>query len=78
MKRQDYLDHNLNKLFKCTDLKLHMPADRKANALNRLLQHAKTPTEYELKMALKGIRTSTSALDQVCRCRNGFVGSYSW
>ena len=47
MKRQDYLDHNLNELFKCTDLKLHMPADRKANALNRLLQQAETPTEYE-------------------------------
>jgi len=47
MKRQDYLDHNLNELFKCTNLKLHMPADRKADALNRLLQQAETPTEYE-------------------------------
>ncbi len=47
MKRQDYLGHNLNKLFKCTELKLHMPAERKANALNRLLQQAETPTEYE-------------------------------
>jgi len=47
MKRQDYLDHNLNKLFKCTDLKLHMPAERKADVLNRLLQQVETPTEYE-------------------------------
>ena len=47
MKRQDYLDHNLNELFKCSELKLHMPADRKTEALNRLLQQAETPTEYE-------------------------------
>jgi len=47
MKKQDYFDHNLKELFKRTDLKLHMPEDRKAEALNRLLQQAETPTEYE-------------------------------
>ena len=47
MKRQDYSDHNLKELFKYTELKLHMPADRKTNVLNRLLQQAETPTEYE-------------------------------
>jgi outer membrane lipoprotein-sorting protein len=47
MKTQDYLDHNLNELFKGAELKLHMPADRKTQALNRLLQQAETPAEYQ-------------------------------
>ncbi|HCO96915.1 MAG TPA: hypothetical protein DIU00_23755 [Phycisphaerales bacterium] len=37
MKEQDYLDQNLRELFKSAELRLHMPADRKANVLNELL-----------------------------------------
>ncbi|MHC4241190.1 MAG: LolA family protein [Planctomycetota bacterium] len=61
MKRQDYLDHNLNELFKYTELKLHMPADRKADALNRLLQQAETPTEYE-RASVSWIKWAAAAM----------------
>ena len=47
MKDQDYLDHNLKELFKSAKPQLHMPADRKAEVLNQLLQEAQMSTEYE-------------------------------
>jgi outer membrane lipoprotein-sorting protein len=38
MKEQDCLDQNLRVLFKSTELRLHMPADRKEGILNELLE----------------------------------------
>lgn len=47
MKERDYLDHNLRELFKSAEPQLHMPADRKAEVLDDLLQEAEMSTEYE-------------------------------
>ncbi len=47
MKKQDYLDHNLKELFKSVEPQLHMPADRKAEVLDQLLQEAEMSTDYE-------------------------------
>lgn len=47
MKEQDYLDQNLRELFKSTELRLHMPADRKADVLNELLEEPTIFSEGE-------------------------------
>ena len=47
MKNQDYLDRNLRELFKSVEPQLHMPADRRAEVLDQLLQEAEMSTEYE-------------------------------
>ncbi|MEA3226807.1 MAG: hypothetical protein U9Q07_12730, partial [Planctomycetota bacterium] len=47
MKNHDYLDHNLRELLKSAEPQLHMPAGRKAEVLDQLLQEAEMSTEYE-------------------------------
>lgn len=47
MKERDYLDQNIRELLKSAEPQLRMPADRKAEVLDQLLQEAKMSTEYK-------------------------------
>jgi outer membrane lipoprotein-sorting protein len=61
MKEQDYLDQNLRELFKSTELLLHMPADRKTEVLNQLLQETDMSTEY-VRIRIPWIKLAVTAM----------------
>lgn len=61
MKKRDYLDHNLKELLTSTKPCLHMPADRKADVLSRLLQKAATSTEDE-RASMSWIKWAVAAM----------------